>query len=287
MRQRCLQDRYSLEMTRKRTTFSIILGFLIITAGCRTGYPDPLGKEEIRTKTTDDLIELLLEIDQQTFGLHGTAFQSTFLAEDKPMKLSGGVFGSQAPKEYPQMRELVRRGVEALPALLAHLSDARPTRLLIGTGDFRFMFKQFATEYDSRTRTKQDQMTLEITLDGSNNIDLPYTVTLGDVCYALVGQIVGRKLLPVRYQPTGGLIVNSPVHSPILAERTRRDWRGITADELKEVWIQDLRRNNHVWMTGPAIQRLRFYFPATFEELQKQNTFRKKIKAYLAYEKEY
>jgi hypothetical protein len=46
---------------------------------------------------------------------------------------------------------------------------------------------------------------------------LPYTVKVGDVCFALIGQIVGRQLLPIRYQPTGGMIINSPVEN--------RNWR--------------------------------------------------------------
>ena len=50
-----------------------------------------------------------------------------------------------------------------------------------------------------------------------------YTVKVADVCYTLIGQIVNRHLLAVRYQSSGGPIVNSPLEAPSLAEKVRKD----------------------------------------------------------------
>jgi len=47
----------------------------------------------------------------------------TLVAEDAPAKFEGGVLGSVAPKRFPQMVALVRRGAEA--ATHATNADAR------------------------------------------------------------------------------------------------------------------------------------------------------------------
>jgi hypothetical protein len=64
----------------------------------------------------------------------------------------------------------------------------------------------------------RDSKPVEKSFDGR------YTVKVGDVCYVLIGQIVNRQLVAVRYQPTAGLIVNSPIEVPPLAEKVKNDW---------------------------------------------------------------
>jgi len=46
-------------------------------------------------------------------------------------------------------------------------------------------------------------------------LPLIYTVKVGDVCYAIIGQIVNRSLMAVRYQPSAGLVINSPIEMPL------------------------------------------------------------------------
>ncbi len=239
-----------------------------------------IGDDGLREKSNQELIEMLLIIDQQTIGLHGTASMNTFLAEGLKPKFSSGVISSQAPIEYPQMKELVSRGVEALPLLLKHLDDKRETKLRIGEGEFTFIWSSYGEEYDPRLRELKSEKKI---LNWNKPVELPYTVRIGDVCYALIGQIVGRNLLPIRYQPSGGLIVNSPAKNEILAEKTRKDWNGVTLAQLEKVWINDIQQNDHVWTTGPAIQRLRYYIPTRFKRL-KYSKFRGKIREYLEYE---
>ena len=92
---------------------------------------------------------------------------------------------------------------------------------------------------------------------------LPYTVKVGDICYALVGQIVGRTLLPVRYQPTGGLVINSPVAKPELAAKVRKDWTGLTAADFLNQLIQDANAEGSS-NREEAVRRLRYYFPSDY-----------------------
>src|SRR5262249_7219769 len=103
-----------------------------------------------------------------------------------------------------------------------------------------------------------------------------YTVTIGDVCFVILGQIVGRHYLAVRYQPTGGLIINSPTHDPFLAKAVRAIWSSPKpAQHLLDALLLDYSsRGVHrhpedafdEWSVGSDLQvaaamRLLYYFP--------------------------
>jgi len=185
-----------------------------------------------------NLIDDLVDIDAQAPALHSTAIVRTFIADNSPSEF-GGVIGSVAPQKFPQMTELVRRGVSSLPLLIKHLDDNRPTKLTVG-GDF-FMFRYFSDEYDSKAlAAREGSARLERDFNGN------YTVRVGDVCYALIGQIVNRNLLPVRYQPTAGLVANSPIEAPVLIEEVKRDWADTDAKEHMASLLADARQQQFV-----------------------------------------
>jgi|HubBroStandDraft_6_1064221.scaffolds.fasta_scaffold110963_2 hypothetical protein len=224
------------------------------------------------------LIDDLTSIDAQAPGLHSTASFQTFIADDSPTEFEGGVIGSAAPKNFPQMTELVRRGISSLPLLIEHLDDKRPTRLTVG-GDF-FMFAYFSDEYDPRTQAPGERRGgLERKFDGK------YTVRVGDVCYALIGQIVNRNLLPIRYQPTAGLVVNSPIEAPILVQEVKRDWNDIDAKQHMRSLLTDARVGKDLWEYGPALRRLRFYYPDEYRR-QSVGALKNKVRKFEASEKE-
>jgi hypothetical protein len=224
---------------------------------------------DLRNVSVANLIDELVDIDAQAPGLHSTALVRTFIADNSPSEFGGGVIGSVAPKNFPQMTELVRRGVSSLPLLIGHLDDRRPTKLIVG-GDF-FMFRYFSDEYDSKTPAPRKRSAgLEKNFDGK------YTVRVGDVCYALIGQIVNRNLLPVRYQPSAGLVVNSPIEAPVLIEEVKGDWGDIDAKEHMASLLADARASNDLWQYGPALRRLRFYYPDEYRQ-QAIGALRKKV----------
>jgi hypothetical protein len=194
------------------------------------------------------------------------------------------------------MIELVRRGPVALSQLIRHLDDRRPTKLEVGdkpsgsqVGVDAFMWESFSSEYDHRaphwfdeTDLKHQPMPMERAFTGR------YTVKVADVCYVLIGQIVNRRLLSVRYQPSAGLIVNSPIESPILAEKVENDWGNADAETLCHSLLEDIRATNQPKrisraaytdrFVNPALERLRFYFPDTYkalegDDLQKRKAF--------------
>jgi len=239
--------------------------------------------------SVDNLIDDLTLIDSQAPGIDSAGIYDGFFAVDSSPNFEMGVLGEAAPKIPPQMRELVRRGAAALPALVAHISDARPTKLSVGNDDKAsdkrvgvnfFMFTEFDAEYDARAASGSKRME---NLSPSHSFTGKYTVKVGDVCYALIGQIVDRILLPVRYQPTAGLIVNSPIETPILAEEVKHDWANTSGDALKASLLNDLHKEKEPYRYGPALVRLSFYFPDAYrvlsgEDLKKKSDFEATIR---------
>src|SRR5437667_9487109 len=159
-------------------------------------------------KTVAELINDLAQIDSQSPGVNSAAIYEGFVAEDSPGSFEVGVLGVAPPNGPSQMTELVRRGPVALPELIKHLDDKRPTKLEVGNrpsgkqvGVDAFMFTYFSDEYDTRIPHwfreedwKKGPRPMEKNFEGR------YTVKVGDVCYVLIGQIVNRRLLAVRYQ---------------------------------------------------------------------------------------
>lgn len=234
------------------------------------------------------LVDQLTEIDAQAPGLHSTAWVRGFIAEEKPDEFAGGVLGSAAPKRFPQMEELVRRGVVAMPSLIQHLGDKRPTKLTVGgdifSGGF-FTFGYFGDEYDPKSHSQRgrEQNTDRLSNPKYQIPNLKYTVCVGDVCYALIGQIVNRSLLPVGYQPTAGLVVNSPLHERKLITKVKRDWGDIDTNAHKASLLADLRSTDP-WLPDSALQRLHFHYPDEYL-LQRTGKLKAKIESLEASEK--
>jgi len=237
-------------------------------------------------KSVAELIDDLTQIDSQSPGINSAAVYDGFIAYDSPGSFGVGVLGVAPPKVPPQMSELVRRGPVALPELIKHLDDRRTTRVEVGNkssgrqvGIDAFMFMYFSDEYDPRAphwwsdeERKSGPWPMEKSFQGR------YTVKVGDVCYVLIGQIVNRRLLAVRYQPSAGLVVNSPIEAPVLVERVRDDWGNADAEALHQSLLADIHATIHpkgitvaeyTWrFVNPALERLRFYFPDTYKALQ-------------------
>lgn len=223
--------------------------------------------------SVDQLIDDLTLISAPTVGIDGGALYSAFIVDDTPPEFMVGVLGVPPPTIPSQMRELIRRGVQALPALIRHLSDERATRLTVGFPSDRLWLiggPGFSTEYDARHRTWPRLMPL-VDCNKFPCSDGPvggtYVVRVGDVCYALIGQIVNRLLIAVRYQPTGIIIVNSPVEAPVLVERIKEDWGDLDAAGHEASLLSDIREAKSQWDWMPALARLHFYYPGAYTSL--------------------
>ena len=169
-------------------------------------------------------------------------------------------------------------------------SDSPSSSHQVGVDTFFFMY--FSDEYDPRRPCwfgeEQSKHGLQFM---AKKFEGKYTVRVADVCYVLIGQIVNRRLLAVRYQPSGGLVVNSPVEAPALVEEVRNDWGNADAEILKTSLLEDIHATNQPKRIGPAeytprfinpaLERLRLYFPDTYralegDDLKKRKDFEKR-----------
>jgi hypothetical protein len=258
-------------------SFENVIVAIVLTCLLST-YGTPQSSDDYSKRSITELIDSLSQIDSQAPGIDSAALYGGFIADGTPGSFEGGLLGVAPPKVPPQMRELVRRGPIALPELIKHLTDRRPTKIEVGNADSGpgrdfFMSTYFSDEYDPRTlhrRTKKDPLPMERFFSGR------YTVKVGDVCYVLIGQIVNRRLLAVRYQPTLSLIVNSPIEAPVLVEKVRNDWGSADAEMVKASLLEDIHANhsrfvdeggNTFQFVNPALQRLKLFFPETYNTL--------------------
>jgi hypothetical protein len=161
----------------------------------------------------------------------------------------------------PAAVELVRRGLDALPQLLDHLTDARRTRLIYAVNAKEPRTPQsaaFGDDYDPRGAEKTaGPSAVNTGVRTPLNEDGTYTFKVGDICFVIVGQIVGRRLHAVHtsvedadflsgvFPASPGLefqTIDSPVARPALAEAARAEWHGLTEAEHEQLLRESLHR---------------------------------------------
>jgi len=248
--------------------------------------------DDYSKQSVAQLIDELTQIDSQALGIASYAMYGTFLANDATISLKVGEIGVPPSRVPPQMRELVRRGPLALPELIKHLDDRRPTKWEVGnkpgwsTSQIpleAYWWTIFSDEYDPRSRRPSDEEPGSWpVMKDSKNFEGRYTMKVGDLCYTLIGQIVNRRLVAVHAQPSAGLMVNSPIEVPVLAEEVKKDWGKADAEELRASLLADLRAtSSEKWYTqnfnNSALERLRLYFPETYNALEGDDLKRKEI----------
>ncbi len=206
-----------------------------------------------------------------------------FVALDQPLGFGAGILGTPQPKVSPVMRELVRRGVAAVPALLDHLSDARRTKLILKQPFNDFGGTWFGDEYDPRDEQipdlpkglnragksfteNSDAAPSDVPLVEDHDKD-GYHVKVGDFCFVTLGQIVNRQLAVARYQPTACLVLSSPVRNPTLAAAARADWNKLTETDFKAFLTRDITDPAENVSQIGALQRMLFYYPADGQRL--------------------
>ncbi len=252
------------------TIFRVLLGMLVL---CGSAYAQPAGPaNDLSAVATEDLIARLQDVSSEGIGTHETAWASGFMAIDEEPVFHGGIIGSAKPVVSPVMRELVRRGAAALPQLIKHLTDARPTKLTIGAG---FMGKWFGREYDPKDWGSRKLPPGVIALGTSDDPESrrefdKYTLKVGDLCFVAVGQIVNRQFNAVRYQPSLCLVVNSPVETPALAAAVKEDWSGVTPADHQRSLEQDALSFSNPEVAPEALKRLLFYYPSAGNALAVQ-----------------
>jgi hypothetical protein len=210
--------------------------------------------------TVDQLIDRLTIITNKEFSLRTNIF-----AFDGKGKLGQGLLMLQDPAPTPAeaMTELERRGVAALPQLLAHLDDARPTKAT-------FPVNHYSAEFDRNSRTsKTNPVGVASAHDFGEErlkINIPkdrgeYTATVGDLCFNIIGVIVNRSYESLRYRPSMVVISNSPVLCPDLREAVRNEWKGLTAEQHRKSLEADVTSPDRSGRDAGGIIALWRYYP--------------------------
>src|SRR5687767_1372646 len=93
------------------------------------------------------LIDKLVEIADEDIGYGGSWSGHNFAAVENAGEQGARILDGKTPKGSPVIRDLVKKGAAAAPLLIAHLDDARKTKITIKhKGDFGAML--FSAEYD-------------------------------------------------------------------------------------------------------------------------------------------
>jgi hypothetical protein len=253
-------------------TCALVLIASLVSYGTATS-PDYSGK------TVNELIDDLTQIKSESPGISSAYItHDAFIAEDTPSFRKGN--GEVAREVPPPMRELARRGPLALPELIEHLNDKRPTKLEVGIPPrgFGYSGKYFGYDYDPRVRDWEQIAPAPKFPHWSGTSFNTYTLKVGDICFALIGQIVNRHLRAVFPVPTGFLVVNSPIEDPDLVERVKSDWGSGDAETVKASLLADIYRSSPLTginqdlyieiVANPALRRLKLYFPEDYRELR-------------------
>jgi hypothetical protein len=224
--------------------------------------PAPVASSPVPPSSAHALIESLADVSDEGLGYSGAYAGTDFL----PYAGSGqpGVLLLQRPPPVPSaaLRSLVDMGAVAVPSLVECLSDARPTHVPPVRA---LMWTSYADEMDWSPRTDAAPPST-VNRDDSAAEPAPYQVTVGDLCFVALGQIVNRAWDAVRYQPSGGIVISSPSRSPALRRAVEDDLHGFTTARHREGLVRDFREPDYESRREGAALRLARYYPQALED---------------------
>jgi HEAT repeat protein len=183
------------------------------------------GVREHQAKQIKSLIAALAEVKDRHFGISATYAGHAFapLADKNPWQ--AGRLTNEWTSADAAFRSLVEIGPKALPFLLERIGDKTLTRFKLDprTG----LSIGFSTDLQGNYLNSLERRILSKPWEKEVHEYDHYTtheLKVGDVCFAAIGQIVGRRYFAVRYGQWGSVTINSPVESKQLRDRVRELW---------------------------------------------------------------
>jgi hypothetical protein len=254
--------------------------------GVRAGQPAALTVQEsppdaAEVARIEALIVRLSEIGRADQGLSATMTGSAFAPLPGQATFTTGLITDHHLTTDEALTALVAAGPAALPLLLAHLDDATPTQLEV-KHDMGFGAMWLAEEMPINPVSPWEAHLpmAQHAMPGEGATIAEYRVAIGDVCFVIIGQIVGRAYSAVRYQPTACIVINSPTVRPALAAAVRSAWSSDTPrGHLLDSLLFDLAtegvsdgKSLDGWYMGSelrcrAAMRLLYYFPGEADGL--------------------
>ena len=211
------------------------------------------------------LIESLTAAETFETGVSPTHSGSNFPPVDGQSTWGVATLGHNTPHQPNKaLRDLVAMGPAALPLLLKHLDDDRPSRIEV-THEGGFGGMWHAAEVPALHPEEQERLKAILpSEDHFGGLDQGihrHQVTVGDLCFVAIGMITNRAYNTVRYQPTNCIVVNSPTAVPEIAAAVRGLWPGNPSAAMLERHLRrDFESGNPRYQAGAALRWL-YYFP--------------------------
>ncbi len=218
------------------------------------------------------LVEQLLEVDSSETFYAGSFRFTEFPPLDKaplaPYPLSGKAKPGDA--SFRALIRLVELGPRALPILLQHLDDDRQTKTIVPDELAKSLGPSAFVPFRPGSRREESAIRNAGLPEDNPGPDFDatvedYTLTVGDMCFVLIGMITNRSYYVVVDEFDAQL--NSPTRSEQMVTAVRGKWGPQPeAVELYEQLKMDLEIGGRLYSDSAAI-RLLYYFPGHSDNL--------------------
>ena len=213
---------------------------------------EPQKKPQTPAGEVESLIDRLTQIDQQDVGYSASVSGSAFLPLGQS-QMGMALLFQEPSASSDTLKSLVKLGAKAVPALLEHLKDDRPTKITLSHGGV--FGGMFITQDEDKAKMQNQPGFAET----------KYTIMVGDLCYVAIGQIVNRPYWAVRYQPTAIVFVTSIPRSKKLRDEVIKEWSNLTPAKHEESLAHDILESGDGYARDSASLRLAYYYPAGLE----------------------
>jgi hypothetical protein len=210
------------------------------------------------------LIDKLQELTAEGLGYSSSRSGSQFLPLPGTDSTGMLLLGQEPPEASATLRKIVEKGAAIVPLLLDHLQDIRITEMKPVKG---MIWTKYADEYDRNWRLTPRPGPLDPRRQVDGGEPDGHALTVGDLCFVALGQILNRRFNAARYQASGGMMINSPTFSKDLRDRIRAEWTGLTPERHRESLVQDFLKPDYEDRRIGAYYRLAFYYPDAVEPL--------------------
>jgi HEAT repeat protein len=244
---------------------------------------------EAEAATIQSLIPELAKIDAAGFQCPQQGQRDAFA----PLPMRGscdcgfdmGLVTGRGRRWSAAFTRLVEFGPTALPLLLRSLGDPTPTKLTLTVASGVWMGFSGDTPINAFSTRESEAVARESAADAREPADeaddeapaysqresaSSYTLRVGDICFAAIGQIVNRQYFPATEWHTfvgDHTSINSPVHDARVAAQVRAAWdRPDARQALLESLLLDFHSESLYIKNGAAL-RLAHYFAEAAEDL--------------------
>ncbi len=246
--------------------------------GLRLGTIATLKRVVSRTLTTDEKAEIRRMIrslasindDQEnwTYFLQNRSFRPL----DQTCESESVVSSSRYARSSLEFKRLIELGPDALPFLLESLDDNSPTAFVINNPGFCQMAHVHGVRGNPVKLSECDRIESrhhdEKTGDESTR---SHVITIGDICFVIIGQIVGRDYRIMNNVPQCYIEIASPTTSERIRRQVREIW---SSDHPSQSLLDSLQldlateishsekdyQGKSSWQCAAA-ERLLYYFP--------------------------